>query len=51
MIRKMEKGDIAACADILSAVYNNELWQCRWTRISSFLFIRKKYKKEDFYDL
>ncbi len=30
-IRKMERADIAACADMLCSVYNNEQWQCRWT--------------------
>ena len=31
MIRQMQKHDITACAEILCAVYNNEMWQCRWT--------------------
>ena len=31
LIRKMERDDIALCADILCSVYNNEMWQCRWT--------------------
>lgn len=31
IVRKMERNDIAACADILCSVYNNEMWQCRWT--------------------
>ena len=31
MIREMQQSDLAQCADILCAVYNNELWQCRWT--------------------
>ncbi len=30
MIRRMEREDIAACAEILCSVYNNEMWQCRW---------------------
>ena len=30
-IRKMEQADIPACADILCSVYNNEMWQCRWS--------------------
>jgi aminoglycoside 6'-N-acetyltransferase I len=30
MIRKMEAADLPKCADILCAVYNNELWQGRW---------------------
>ena len=32
MIRQMQKHDITACAEILCAVYNNDLWQCRWTQ-------------------
>ena len=31
-IREMNKNDIPACADILCAVYNNELWMCRWEK-------------------
>lgn len=30
-IRKTKRDDIAPCADILCSVYNNEMWQCRWT--------------------
>ena len=30
-IRKLTENDIPACARILCAVYNNELWMCRWT--------------------
>jgi len=32
VIRKMERNDIVVCAEILCSVYNNELWQCRWTK-------------------
>lgn len=31
MIRKMKLADIDSCAEILCSVYNNEMWQCRWT--------------------
>lgn len=31
-IRRMEARDLPACAEILCAVYNNELWMCRWTQ-------------------
>ncbi len=30
-IRTMKESDIPACAELLRAVYNNELWQCRWS--------------------
>ena len=30
-VRQMKREDIGACADILCSVYNNEMWQCRWT--------------------
>ena len=31
-IREMLREDIPACADILCSVYNNDMWQCRWTK-------------------
>lgn len=31
-IRETLREDIPACADILCSVYNNEMWQCRWTK-------------------
>lgn len=31
MIRKYDDSDLAACAQIMMEVYNNELWQCRWS--------------------
>ena len=31
IIRPMKMADIPACAEILCAVYNNDLWQCRWS--------------------
>ena len=39
IIRKMEKADITACADILCSVYNNELWQCRWSRETASAYL------------
>lgn len=30
IIRPLCTADIPACAALLCAVYNNELWQCRW---------------------
>lgn len=48
MIRKMEKSDISACAEILSAVYNNEMWQCRWTRETGEAYLTDYYNGEKF---
>ena len=31
MIRKMIASDLESCAEILCSVYNNEMWQCRWS--------------------
>lgn len=31
-IRKLKPEDIPACAEIMCSVYNNELWQCRWSQ-------------------
>jgi len=30
-IRSLTAADLPACADILCGVYNNDLWQCRWS--------------------
>ena len=45
LIRKMERTDIAACADILCSVYNNELWQCRWSKEAATEYLT------DFFDM
>ncbi len=44
MIRKMVKEDISSCAEILCQVYNNEMWQCRWTVETAKAYL------EDFFD-
>lgn len=44
MIRKMQKNDIPSCAEILCAVYNNEMWQCHWTMETSTAYL------EDYFD-
>ena len=31
MIKQFEKSDVTACAQIMMEVYNNELWECRWS--------------------
>lgn len=31
-MRKLVMRDVPTCAAILCSVYNNGLWQCRWTR-------------------
>ena len=31
-VRGMKASDIEKCAEILCAVYNNELWMCRWDK-------------------
>lgn len=30
-IRSLTREDLPACTRLLMAVYNNEMWQCRWT--------------------
>lgn len=44
MIRQMQKTDIPACAEIICAVYNNEMWQCRWTMETGVAYL------EDYFD-
>lgn len=39
MIRKIKKEDIPVCAEILCAVYNNELWQCRWEQETACAYL------------
>lgn len=38
-IRDMKSADIAACADILCSVYNNDLWQNRWERATAIEYL------------
>ena len=45
MIRQMQKKDLSACAEILCAVYNNEMWQCRWTVETGAAYL------EDYFDV
>lgn len=47
-IRKMERTDIDACADILCSVYNNELWQCRWAKETAAEYLSDFYNMSKF---
>lgn len=47
-IRKMERADINACADILCSVYNNELWQCRWSKETAAEYLSDFYNMAKF---
>lgn len=47
-IRKMEQSDIAACADILCSVYNNDLWQCRWSKEVAIEYLTDFYNMQKF---
>lgn len=47
-IRKMEQEDISACADILCSVYNNELWQCRWTKKVAMEYLTDFFEMKKF---
>lgn len=40
MIKKFELGDLTACAEIMMSVYNNELWQCRWSLDTATDYLR-----------
>ncbi len=46
-VRKMKVGDIEKCAEILCAVYNNELWMCRWDKKTAVEYLTDffEYKK------
>ena len=47
-IRETKKDDIAVCADILCSVYNNELWQCRWSREVAIEYLTDLYNMQKF---
>ncbi|MGN0686925.1 MAG: GNAT family N-acetyltransferase [Oscillospiraceae bacterium] len=48
VIRKMERADIPACADILCSVYNNELWQCRWSKQTAEEYLSDFFNMQKF---
>lgn len=48
MIRKMKRADIPFCADILCKVYNNELWQCRWTAETACAYLEDYFDEKKF---
>ena len=47
-IREMNKNDIPACADILCAVYNNDLWMCRWEREGAIEYLNDFFENHKF---
>lgn len=48
MIRKMQKNDIPSCGEILCSVYNNELWQCRWTLETACAYLEDYFNANKF---
>ena len=48
VIRKMERDDIAACADILCSVYNNEMWRCHWTDKTATEYLTDFFERKKF---
>ena len=47
-IREMKLQDIEGCADILCSVYNNELWQCRWSSETAIAYLTDFYRMQKF---
>ena len=47
-IRKMLREDIPTCADILCNVYNNEMWQCRWTKETAIEYLSDFFEARKF---
>lgn len=39
LIRPLELADISGCAEILCAVYNNDLWQCHWSQDTAAAYL------------
>lgn len=48
MIRKMTLSDINSCAEILCYVYNNEMWQCRWSFDTSRAYLIDYFEANQF---
>ncbi len=48
VIRELKTEDISACADILCSVYNNELWQCRWSSEKAIEYLTDFYNMQKF---
>lgn len=48
MIRELGLKDTEACAELLMSVYNNELWQCRWTKENAVRYIEEYIHHERF---
>ena len=45
-IRKMENK--AGCAEILCAIYNNELWMCRWDKETAIEYLNDFFENKKF---
>ncbi|MBQ9925400.1 MAG: GNAT family N-acetyltransferase [Clostridia bacterium] len=48
MIRELRREDIAACADIMCRVYNNEMWQCRWSAETAEEYLSDLFEAKKF---
>ena len=48
IIRKMHIDDLPACAQILQSVYNNELWQARWTQETAEAYLADIFDMKKF---
>ena len=48
MIRQMQTSDIPCCAEILCSVYNNEMWQCRWTKETGTEYLKDYFDAKKF---
>lgn len=44
----MTSADIKECAGILCAVYNNEMWQCRWERTTAAEYLTDYFAAKKF---
>ena len=47
-IRSMKQADLTACSHILCSIYNNELWQCRWTLETAAAYLTDFFRMEKF---
>lgn len=47
-VREMKANDIEKCAEILCAVYNNELWMCRWDKKTAVEYLTDFFEYRKF---
>lgn len=48
MIREYDESDLTMCAQIMTEVYNNDLWQCHWSMETAKSYLQDFANSEKF---